>query len=384
MKNKTICLCMIVKNESHIILETLNNVKKHLDYWVICDTGSTDNTVELIQNFFDNEGIKGEIHSVEWKDFGHNRSQVFELAYKKADYLWVIDADDIVVGELNLNNLDADSYSLRYGNDFTYWRSQLFKGDQKWIYRGVVHEFPFCLSKETPEKKLIEGDYYVESRRLGARNLMDPKIKYLKDAKVLEEALQVENDLNLVNRYLFYIAQSYADAKELELAIEWYQKRIDVGGWDEEVWYSKFQIARLYECLGDYNKAEESYLDAFKIRPSRAESLHALGRMCNNRKEYIKAYSYLDYASQIPYPEKDVLFVFKNVYNYEIMFELSISAYWIGRFVQSLELCDKLISMKEKISPIFYEQTLTNRTFSVAQLAEKTNLEMALSSSFRL
>lgn len=372
MKNKTICLCMIVKNESHIILETLNSVKKYLDYWVICDTGSTDNTVELIQSFFDKEGIKGEIHSEEWIDFGHNRSQVFKYAYKKADYLWVIDADDILVGELNLNQLEADYYCLRYGNDFTYLRGQIFKGDLEWIYKGVVHEFPFCLSKEAPEKKYLEGDYYIESRRLGARNLMDPKIKYLKDAKVLIEALQSETDPKLVNRYLFYIGQSYADAKEFELAIEWYKKRIEAGGWDEEVWYSKLQIGKLYESLGDYNKAEEFYFEAFKFRPSRAESLHALGKMCNNRKEYIKAYSYLEYASRIPY-SKDSLFVFKNVYNYEINFELSISAYWVGHFKESLELCDKLISMKDKISPLYYEQTVKNREFSVAMLAAEVN-----------
>ena len=49
-----LCLNMIVKNESHIIKNTLikllNKVK--FDYWVISDTGSTDNTKELITDFF--------------------------------------------------------------------------------------------------------------------------------------------------------------------------------------------------------------------------------------------------------------------------------------------------------------------------------------------
>ena len=48
MKTTTLCLCMIVKNESHIILETLSSVRKYIDYWVICDTGSTDNTVDPV------------------------------------------------------------------------------------------------------------------------------------------------------------------------------------------------------------------------------------------------------------------------------------------------------------------------------------------------
>ena len=54
-KKSTICLNMIVKNESKIIVDTLTKLLKKIkwDYWVICDTGSTDNTRELITEFFE-------------------------------------------------------------------------------------------------------------------------------------------------------------------------------------------------------------------------------------------------------------------------------------------------------------------------------------------
>ena len=50
----TICLNMIVKDEAHIIQKTLENILYYvdLDYWVICDTGSTDDTVNIIESFF--------------------------------------------------------------------------------------------------------------------------------------------------------------------------------------------------------------------------------------------------------------------------------------------------------------------------------------------
>jgi glycosyltransferase involved in cell wall biosynthesis len=48
---KTISLCMIVKNESHVIERCLNSVKPLLDYVLIVDTGSTDNTIEVIYNW---------------------------------------------------------------------------------------------------------------------------------------------------------------------------------------------------------------------------------------------------------------------------------------------------------------------------------------------
>ena len=48
-KAPTICLNMIVKNESKIILRLLDTVLPIIDTYCICDTGSTDMTKELIK-----------------------------------------------------------------------------------------------------------------------------------------------------------------------------------------------------------------------------------------------------------------------------------------------------------------------------------------------
>lgn len=370
MKKNTLCLCMIMKNESHIILETLESIHQHLDYWVICDTGSTDNTMDLVESFFDAAGIKGEMHTAPWVDFGTNRSRVLALARNKADYLWVIDADDTLVGTIDFGHLVLDTYSLRYGSDFTYWRGQIFKGSEQWIYKGVLHEYPYCISKNPVTKGFIEGDYHIESRRLGARNRIDPRVKYLGDAAVLERALGQEKDAELATRYLFYLAQSYRDADQLPLSMAWYQKRIEKGGWDQEVWCSKFEIAKLHERLGDYGNAKQCYLDAFEYRPTRAEALHSLGKLCNQRGDFHQAYIYLSFASTMPYTQ-DELFVSKNVYDYEIAFELSISAYWVGHYRRCIALCDQLIAMERSIPIPMYTQTLKNKAFAVEQLERK-------------
>ena len=44
VKQQTLCLCMIVKNESRVIERCLSAVRPLIDYWVISDTGSTDGT----------------------------------------------------------------------------------------------------------------------------------------------------------------------------------------------------------------------------------------------------------------------------------------------------------------------------------------------------
>ncbi|NUN62189.1 MAG: glycosyltransferase [Burkholderiaceae bacterium] len=365
---KTLCLCMIVKNESHIILETLHSIKDYLDYWVICDTGSTDNTVALVQDFFALHGIPGEIHSEKWVNFGHNRTQAFDYAHQTADYLWVMDADDVLVGKPDFSNLEADSYSLRYGTEFVYWRPQLFKGSERWAYQGVLHEYAICTSRNETRKGFVSGQYHIDSRRLGARNRVDPVVKYLGDAHVLELALQHESDPDLTKRYLFYLAQSYRDAGQNEQAIAWYQKRVAAGGWAEEVWFSTYQAGLLYELLGDVENAKKHYLEAYEYRPTRAEALYSLGKMCNLRKDFFQAHMFLDAASRIPFTQ-DLLFVFKDVYDYLIPFELSISAYWVGDFEGSVALSRQVIALKDKVPLNIFEQAQKNRDFGVEKLS---------------
>jgi glycosyltransferase involved in cell wall biosynthesis len=87
-KEKTMCLNMIVKNESHIIEKTLENLCAYINFtfWVICDTGSVDNTVEIILNFFNKKNIPGEVLFNEWRDFGHNPTLALNAACNKTDY----------------------------------------------------------------------------------------------------------------------------------------------------------------------------------------------------------------------------------------------------------------------------------------------------------
>ena len=121
-KLPTICLNMIVRNESHIIEKTLEMLcsKISFSYWVICDTGSTDNTCEIITNFFIEKYISGELYNHEWKNFAHNRTLALNKAFNKTDLLFIFDADDEIHGKLYIpTTLDCDGYYLNFGNKIT-------------------------------------------------------------------------------------------------------------------------------------------------------------------------------------------------------------------------------------------------------------------------
>lgn len=290
-KRMTICLLMIVKNETHIIKETLDSIKKYIDYWVICDTGSTDGTQEMIKKYFEDANIKGELFQHEWRDFGHNRTLAFNCAYNsknKSDYVWVIDADDLVNiplnGDFNFpKKMTCDSYLLKYDEgNISYYRTQIFKNTIKWKYSGVLHEYAEPVDKRmniVSEK--INGNYSIISRRLGSRS-KDPE-KYKKDANILIKAIEKNEDPALKPRYYFYTGQSFKDCGDYENSLKYYKLRIECGGWFEEIFCSWCEIGFLMEIINSkipntHTSQEiiDAYTNSYKTAPHRAEGLFRL------------------------------------------------------------------------------------------------------------
>ena len=345
---KTICLNMIVKNESAIILDTLENIITHvpLDYYVISDTGSDDNTADIIKQFFDEKGIQGEIHHDEWVNFAHNRNCALQHAQGKTDYVLIFDADDRFEGNFVLpEELTSDRYYLRMANSVTganvYFRTLMFRNDGSFYWRGVLHEFVEQRKKTVVEQKIF-GDYYVISGRFGARS-NNPQ-KYFQDAQVLEKAFNSPEDEDLKDRYAFYTAQSYRDADMPEKAIEWYAKRANLGGWYEEVYYSLLQIALLkIELNAPLDEVQNLLLAAYEYRPQRAESLYHLARQLRLHDKIRLAYIYASAAVNIPL-NKDILFVDHSVYEWKAKDELAVSAYWVENYQLCHDLCIELLA----------------------------------------
>lgn len=80
---------MIVKNEMKVKKKRFDSVFKYIDYWVICDTSSTDGKENFIRNYFIGKKIEGEL--LEDKPCNCNRLKVVETTYNKADYLLIMD-----------------------------------------------------------------------------------------------------------------------------------------------------------------------------------------------------------------------------------------------------------------------------------------------------
>jgi len=299
---------MIVKNESHIIIDTLEKLinKITFDYYVICDTGSTDNTIGLIKEYFEKEKIPGEFFSHEWKDFGYNRSLALQCAYGKSDYVFIFDADDEIIGNINLSNLTLDSYTLKFGNHATsYERICLIRNDNTWYYRGVLHEYICSKNENTPSKGSIQGDYFINSGRTSSRN-RDPN-KYLNDAKILEKGYysSIETGDNIHHRYAYYCANSYMDAGNREKAKEWYVRTLKCQGWYDERYNSCLQ---LFELTKESKDSFYYLVESFYHNPRRIEGIYLLINHYTCEGKYDLAWKYYQwiqnyYENEYPFDE---------------------------------------------------------------------------------
>jgi glycosyltransferase involved in cell wall biosynthesis len=362
-----ICLNMIVKNESEVIKRCLDSVKPVIDYWVIIDTGSTDGTQKIIKN--EMKGIPGKLYERRWKNFGENRSEAFTLAKGKGDYILFMDADDVLEfeGKAEFPHLIHDLYNMWRGNeDFTYLKPQLAKGDLPWKWVGVTHEYLDCDRVYT--SGLLKEVKYVTKD--GGASSNDPK-KFLKNVKLLEEGL-VKEPGNV--RYMFYLAESYRDSGDYAKALQWYQKRVDMGGWAEEIFWAKFQIGQMLYKLGlPLNIVIEAYKNAHESRPHRPEPIYFLADLYNQQEKYQEAYDCLKKWEKIPQPaQKDGLFNFEWIQKYGMQFQLSICSYYVGQFHEALNACDRLLALSD-LPTYWRELTESNRTFPANKLIDQVS-----------
>ncbi|MFC9278890.1 glycosyltransferase [Streptomyces collinus] len=338
----TVCLNMIVKDEAHVIRRCLESVRSLIDTWVIVDTGSTDGTQDVIREVYGD--LPGRLYERPWKGFDGSRTEAIELARDSADYLLFMDADDMMESGpgARMPELGLDAYQLDVRNGtFTYTRRALVSTRLPWRYVGVLHEFVDCGREYS--LGTLAGATIVVMGGGGRSKGKSTREKYLADAEILQQGLAKEPDNA---RYVFYLAQSWGDAGEPAKAIETYDRRAAMGGWEEEVFCSHLYSARLAAQL-ERPPAEviTRYLAAHESRPTRAEALGELARWCRlNGQRWPLAHMFAQRAAAIPYPRGDQLFVHADWYDWRALDELAVSSYWAREYEESLDCCERLLA----------------------------------------
>lgn len=308
---KKICLNMIVRNEEKILARSLNSIAPHICAYVICDTGSTDGTVELIRDIMEQHGVPGEVHSIPFNNFSQARNDALDKCREsnlEFDHILLSDADMELVLEsptaLDLLHPEMDGQIIQKSGGLEYWNTRIVARKSGNRYVGATHEFITSPHGNTE----IMGVYFIDHACGSNRSE-----KYERDKKLLLGELS-EDPSN--ERSMFYLARTYFETGEYEKAIEWFTKRIDAGGWDEEQWHSMMSIADCYRRMDNEEMFVSYSLKAYDKRPTRGESITKLAEYFYDNNKPELAVSFAKQCLDIPYPQQDKLFIETQSYHW--------------------------------------------------------------------
>lgn len=358
---------VMVKNEAHSIEKTLFpfviNGVKHI---CILDTGSTDNTIDVVKNFFQIHEVDGYIDQEPFVDFSTSRNRALELAesyFPNSQFMIMPDADWCLENTKHLlkfleNRKDHTDEPLYYlpisSKAIKFSTPRLFRTASKNRFVGVVHEVP----KQIPAK-YMPGDVYFrwEPTNIGIEKSQQ---RWHRDAELLLKAHE-QDPTN--PRTAFYLAQSYDCLEEFETALKYYQIREQLNGWDEENFMTVFRIGTVLERLSlkensqyTWEMALGYYLKAFGMRPHRIEPLVRIADYYWYKKNIPACFMHILYTYHMPYPT-DHLFVEKAMYDYlryEIMSRCAwyMQEYELGKeaTLRALNVCPDTPHLKQNLS----------------------------------
>ena len=368
--HNNIILLLMIKNEEKIIERCLLNALSFVDAISILDTGSTDNTLQVCRDVLSACNKPYKINIENFKNFGYNRSVSFKKAVDFCNelnwdpentYALAIDADmNIVVSDtFKTFHMTSNGYKLIQSNgNLRYFNTRFMKCSYPWECIGSTHEY----WSGDPTLNIPKEIFYIDDKNDGGCK----SDKFERDVRLLTEELN-ENPNN--PRVNFYLAQSFKDLGQYEKSISQYKKRIELGGWHEEVWYSHYQIAKCYQSLNDIEQMEFWANKAFNFNPNRSEPLYYLTRYFREVSQHHKAYHYYLKGRNIPYPKNDILFIEDSVYNGLFDYENTILSFYIHNKSPQNLLLDVVSYINQNI-PYFIDNVWNNMHYYIKPLTD--------------
>jgi len=325
---------MIVKDEERVIERALRSVLRTVDTWCIVDTGSTDRTKEIIQKITDEFGKPGHLYDRPWVNFSHNRSEALSLARNHMKWVFMMDADDSLEGDvIDPSTLDNSIavylVAIKHGT-LVHTRNHLFNMSFDWYYRGAVHECSSC--RTTPwTSRILSQKTWIQARTEGSRS--NDKDRFKKDALLLKAELHLPDCDK--PRTLFYLAQSYRDSGDKQQATKYYRERAELADtWVAERYLSYLNLIQLSDSV---NEKIQYAWKGQNLVPNRKECVGEVlhfARLGNifTQELYAMGLAFKD----VKLPEHG-LFLEPNLYGWSYDEDFGLQAYYTGHFQESYE-----------------------------------------------
>lgn len=346
MNKKTrICLNAMVGNEANTITRMLESVAPHIDYYVIQCNGTEDNTKQIIEDFFDKNGIMGLTYKTQWEYPGFNRNHTLQTCLKaehNCDWILRMDADERLHVDEDFDwsiledtsvqsyNIGADTHSTKYFRTW-FWNAKL-----PWFFQHDKRHETIHLPEIGENFQRLNMPWSFRHKVSQDGETWNVPRKFLNDALELEKDKVVGYKVLDDHYHLWYIAKSYADcysnpselpfgklhSDEYARRSIWYFERFLhlTNDWDnsktvkftgEMSYYALITMAHAHEFIGNKKEAEEHFLLAEQFLPQRNEHLLYLILFLEKQNRLEEIIPYIDKMIQPervnPFPEYSFL-----------------------------------------------------------------------------
>jgi len=298
--------CVMVKNGGSQFQDMLTANMPIIDRWTILDTGSTDQTIEIIHNTL--VGTKhGTLYEEPFINFKQSRNRCLDLAGKDCKFIIMLDDTYVIDGRLRefLNIVRGDQLSTSFtlmiqSDDTQYGSNRIIKSQSGLRYVHRIHEV--ITDKDninvvipTHVSSIIDKRFdYMEERTMNRKQL---------DLKLLYEELE-EDKTN--PRTYYYLAQTYNILKQYDKAYEFFLKRAEFSnsGFIQERIDALFEAARIanFQLNKPWEECMELYEKAWKVDESRPESIYFIGIHYYLQGKKKKAFEYFKKGFHIGFP----------------------------------------------------------------------------------
>jgi tetratricopeptide (TPR) repeat protein len=341
---------IMCRDNEDVIERMLDSIIDHVDSICMCDTGSKDNTINILNRYkkdFEAKGKEFLIYFDEWKNFGHNRTLSMKHARNmNVKYFMLIDTDETAefedgfLDEIYTNNYDYYDYIVSSDN-LIYNRYGIFRNDRNWKWVGYAHNQVLLENATRSVTDKIKIKLYPHTQYSGDHNL--------RSIKLLEEEISDNKRDGIDNkRPYFYLAQLYSDGGRYKDAINAFNHTLtecDNNNCGANVGYfSNYKSGELLLQSDQPELGIKRLLRAFELQPYRAEPLYILGKYYRENGNYYTSELMLRKAITIPQPTHG-FFIKPHIYQYLIKFELSITLFYTKNKLESEKYMKELTKM---------------------------------------